>query len=178
MPTQSSNQLSNDRDVHDQTLVDVDGRSFPDQTNRSPGNPHRDLASGRRGRPLTLKCQGRAARLCSSRANARRPQQRSPSRVPARVTSVDQAANSSHREGQVSCPPRAPADSKQRSRTVMNGHWECCIDQARGNVWPGHRPIDCWLTCGQGRGRTADLPLFRRTLVPTELPDLSGPDGT
>src|SRR6201996_8650493 len=24
---------------------------------------------------------------------------------------------------------------------------------------------------GQGRGRTADLPLFRRTLVPTELPD-------
>src|SRR5687767_5125909 len=23
---------------------------------------------------------------------------------------------------------------------------------------------------GQGRGRTADLPLFRRTLVPTELP--------
>jgi hypothetical protein len=38
---------------------------------------------------------------------------------------------------------------------------------------------------GQGRGRTADLPLFRRTLIPTELPDLarsagtpgSGPDG-
>ena len=25
---------------------------------------------------------------------------------------------------------------------------------------------------GQGRGRTADLPLFRRTLIPTELPDL------
>src|SRR5262245_21130003 len=25
---------------------------------------------------------------------------------------------------------------------------------------------------GQGRGRTADLPLFRRTLVPTELPGL------
>jgi integrase len=25
--------------------------------------------------------------------------------------------------------------------------------------------------CGQGQGRTADLPLFRRTLVPTELPD-------
>jgi hypothetical protein len=27
---------------------------------------------------------------------------------------------------------------------------------------------------GQGRGRTADLPLFRRTLIPTELPDLAG----
>ena len=26
-------------------------------------------------------------------------------------------------------------------------------------------------SCGQGRGRTADLPLFRRTLIPTELPD-------
>src|SRR5699024_7931959 len=27
---------------------------------------------------------------------------------------------------------------------------------------------------GQGRGRTADLPLFRRTLVPTELPGRAG----
>src|SRR5262247_3583666 len=26
---------------------------------------------------------------------------------------------------------------------------------------------------GQGRGRTADLPLFRRTLIRTELPDLA-----
>jgi len=26
------------------------------------------------------------------------------------------------------------------------------------------------ISCGQGRGRTDDLPLFRRTLVPTELP--------
>jgi hypothetical protein len=40
--------------------------------------------------------------------------------------------------------------------------------------------------CGQGRGRTADLPLFRRSLVPTELPGRdrcctpgwSDPDGT
>ncbi len=32
-------------------------------------------------------------------------------------------------------------------------------------------------SCGQGRGRTADLPLFRRTLVPTELPDLAGAAG-
>ena len=28
--------------------------------------------------------------------------------------------------------------------------------------------------CGRGRGRTADLPLFRRSLVPTELPDRAG----
>ncbi len=26
------------------------------------------------------------------------------------------------------------------------------------------------VSCGQGRGRTADLPIFSRTLVPTELP--------
>jgi hypothetical protein len=26
--------------------------------------------------------------------------------------------------------------------------------------------------CGQGQDRTVDLPLFRRTLIPTELPDL------
>ena len=29
-------------------------------------------------------------------------------------------------------------------------------------------------TGGQGQGRTADLPLFRRTLIPTELPDRAG----
>ena len=33
---------------------------------------------------------------------------------------------------------------------------------------------------GQGRDRTGDLPLFRRSLVPTELPGraLRDPDGT
>src|SRR5664279_406468 len=30
--------------------------------------------------------------------------------------------------------------------------------------------LGAFVACGQGRGRTADLPLFRRTLVPTELP--------
>ena len=40
-----SNQLSNNRHVHHQTLTDVDGRSFPDQTDRSRGSPHHDLAS-------------------------------------------------------------------------------------------------------------------------------------
>ena len=33
-----------------------------------------------------------------------------------------------------------------------------------------HRPAATVGAGGQGRGRTADLPLFRRTLVPTELP--------
>ena len=34
------------------------------------------------------------------------------------------------------------------------------------------RALNCEYAGGQGRDRTADLPLFRRTLVPTELPDL------
>jgi hypothetical protein len=39
----------------------------------------------------------------------------------------------------------------------------------------GSSPMTCGFSGGQGRDRTGDLPLFRRTLVPTELP---GPEGT
>ena len=38
--------------------------------------------------------------------------------------------------------------------------------EAAGQSWA----LTCGFARGQGRGRTADLPLFRRTLVPTELP--------
>jgi hypothetical protein len=34
--------------------------------------------------------------------------------------------------------------------------------------------LTCTDTGGQGRDRTGDLPLFRRTLVPTELPGRIG----
>ena len=40
----------------------------------------------------------------------------------------------------------------------------------RGGVSAGRAGVDLLGRRGQGRGRTADLPLFRRTLVPTELP--------
>src|SRR5262249_10053407 len=33
----------------------------------------------------------------------------------------------------------------------------------------------CANACGQGRDRTGDLPLFRRTLIPTELPGPTAP---
>jgi hypothetical protein len=36
-------------------------------------------------------------------------------------------------------------------------------------------PLTCIDHCGQGRDRTGDLPLFRRTLVPTELPGRKAP---
>ena len=41
-----------------------------------------------------------------------------------------------------------------------------------GRRWPvsSHGSVTCGLEGGQGRGRTADLPIFSRTLVPTELP--------
>ena len=50
----------------------------------------------------------------------------------------------------------------------------------------GHRAVICGFGGGQGRGRTADLPIFSRTLVPTELPgqaplvvrEAGDPDGT
>mgnify|MGYP002715697247 CR=1 FL=1 len=46
------------------------------------------------------------------------------------------------------------------------------ICESRGGIRGG--PAAC--RGGQGRGRTADLPLFRRTLVPTELPGRKAPN--
>ena len=40
----------------------------------------------------------------------------------------------------------------------------------RGSTTEKKRPLNCINLCGQGRDRTGDLPLFRRTLIPTELP--------
>src|SRR5438093_2731936 len=42
-----------------------------------------------------------------------------------------------------------------------------------GSIYAGQSIKNSSKTGGQGRGRTADLPLFRRTLIPTELPDLA-----
>ena len=38
---------------------------------------------------------------------------------------------------------------------------------------PAGQGSDLRVCGGQGRGRTADLPIFSRTLVPTELPGLA-----
>jgi hypothetical protein len=38
---------------------------------------------------------------------------------------------------------------------------------------PAGQGCDLRVCGGQGRGRTADLPIFSRTLVPTELPGLA-----
>jgi hypothetical protein len=45
-----SNQVSNNRHHQQWTSTDADGQSFPGQARRSARSPHRNLASGRRGR--------------------------------------------------------------------------------------------------------------------------------
>src|SRR5712692_4921188 len=70
---------------------------------------------------LTLKRQDpqRAARLCSNRADIRRPQPPSEGHAPAPATSVDQAAGSSHRGARV-----LGASSRYIDRTWTNrSHW-------------------------------------------------------
>src|SRR5262245_45059503 len=59
----------------------------------------------------------------------------------------------------------------ERSQTGMSGRRP---GTAEGNVAAGRKAYCLFRSSGQGRGRTADLPLFRRTLIPTELPDLAG----
>src|SRR5216683_2812341 len=66
--------------------------------------------------------------------------------------------------------------SNGRQSTVTNGQLRLLRALSRSSnrkrlTWSqAHRLL---VTGGQGRGRTADLPLFRRTLIPTELPDLT-----
>jgi hypothetical protein len=55
---------------------------------------------------------------------------------------------------------------------------DAAIFEAENRVGDGFALKQIALTCGntggQGRDRTGDLPLFRRTLVPTELPGRMG----
>ena len=51
-----SNQASNNHHQQQWTPADTDGRCFPGQAGRSPGRPHRALASGRRGQRSDSRC--------------------------------------------------------------------------------------------------------------------------
>ena len=53
---------------------------------------------------------------------------------------------------------------------VKNSHGGLRPDSAPGTARWRFRSLET--KCGQGQDRTVDLPLFRRTLIPTELPDL------
>ena len=75
---------------------------------------------------------------------------------------------------------RGGRPSPDMTHSMPVGSTETDSDGPSNRVSTGRR-------CGQGRGRTADLPLFRRSLVPTELPGRgrcrntdrrSDPDGT
>ena len=47
--------------------------------------------------------------------------------------------------------------------------------KTRGSTTEQKWPLNCTHPGGQGRDRTGDLPLFRRTLIPTELPGRKAP---
>jgi hypothetical protein len=59
----------------------------------------------------------------------------------------------------------------ERSQTGMCRHGNTIAGEC---VSTCHRPNCLVLMGGQGQDRTVDLPLFRRTLIPTELPDQGG----
>jgi hypothetical protein len=87
--------------------------------------------------------------------------------VCARQAQLDAVSTTSRRAAYVQHP--AAWNGHERFRRGIRRSGNAISDRGE---FAGDRPV-AWSKCGgQGRGRTADLPLFRRTLVPTELPDL------
>ena len=68
--------------------------------------------------------------------------------------------------------PEGPRGGDRRRRQGLSVVGRSgCGRPAVNDEAAGHSDaVTCGSARGQGRGRTADLPLFRRTLVPTELP--------
>ena len=117
-----------------------------------------------RGRPLTVIFRGQTSapieRTRESEALDRLD-------VCARQAQLDAVSTTSRRAAYVQHPAAWNGHERFRRGICRSGN----AISDRGD-FAGDRPV-AWSKCGgQGRGRTADLPLFRRTLVPTELPDL------
>ena len=83
-------------------------------------------------------------------------------------------------EDQAACSERATHDGDHGKSAVIRGQLRAseiarkakrppCVSAGGRRSKPGER------LGGQGRGRTADLPIFSRTLVPTELPGPAAP---
>ena len=53
------------------------------------------------------------------------------------------------------------------------GDWQPAVTALKMTKPQVRGLLTCGYRGGQGRGRTADLPIFSRTLVPTELPGLA-----
>src|ERR1700752_5212384 len=58
--------------------------------------------------------------------------------------------------------------SSASGRPHCSGFWR--INTIASGDRPHQTTAELRVSSGQGRDRTADLPLFRRTLIPTELP--------
>jgi hypothetical protein len=132
----------------------------PDGAARQPLVRRRGLLAAaavapRADRPLAAA--GRVGERPAHRRLLRRP----PARLPLRGARGLGGAVDSRLRGVAAPAPRRPLDGPHGSRK-------------RRRPRPRTGPTPCG---GWGRGRTGDLPLFRRSLVPTELPSRSGPDG-
>jgi hypothetical protein len=85
-----------------------------------------------------------------------------------------QAPQKSHKSTSWTAPtgsPRTKRHSATHPGTPAKIVLKSSSDQGKPGLGAGTSAL---VDGGQGQGRTADLPLFRRTLVPTELPDLDG----
>ena len=75
--------------------------------------------------------------------------------------------------------PNAPREHSQEGNRVVARRGllrvSSCVNKRgrRERAAGSGSPVTCGCAGGQGRGRTADLPIFSRTLVPTELPGLA-----
>jgi hypothetical protein len=85
------------------------------------------------------------------------------------VSSITLDVRAAQEAGNPACDPRAITRGASESQIGSDGYLRPPTADERDSVSQIRAVQVC---CGQGRGRTADLPLFRRTLVPTELPDL------
>ncbi len=82
--------------------------------------------------------------------------------VTARTPQGDEAELPGMGQG-VAVSPRAATDGNEGSSAVPSGHGRLRRVDLRGGISAGQRRNSLVVICGQGRGRTADLPLFRRS---------------
>ena len=73
-------------------------------------------------------------------------------------------------------PPRVAAGLRELKAVgqLESGDHQNRSEQDAGSRWP----LNSTNSGGQGRDRTGDLPLFRRTLIPTELPGRKAPSAS
>src|SRR5450755_1957111 len=81
------------------------------------------------------------------------------------------APQKSHRSASRAAPTRSPR-TRRHSAAYLGTHAKIETKTSPEQAKRRYRRLSAVPICGgQGQDRTVDLPLFRRTLIPTELPD-------